>query len=89
MSQSIERNATALEVKDHIRRERKLIRSRSLVIGSAVPGMIEPYLRPYLYRRSNPVAQHQRSFTVFRRIPRPLALLVIQEVTTERCEIMR
>jgi len=67
----------ALEVKDHIRRERKLIRTRSLVIGSAVPGMIEPYLRPDLYRRSNPVAQHQRSLTVFRRIPRSLTLLVI------------
>ena len=79
----------ALEVKDQIRRERKLIRPRSLVIGSAVPGMIESHLGPDLYRRSNPVAQHQRSLTVFRCIPRPLALLVIQEVATERSEIVR
>jgi hypothetical protein len=76
-------------VKDHIRRERKLIRPRPLVIGPAVPGMIEPHLRPDLYRRPNPVTQHQRSLTVFRRIPRPLALLVIQEVTPERYEIVR
>ena len=78
-----------LEVKDHIRREGKLIRSRSLVIGPAVPGMIEPYLRPDLNSRSNPVTQHQRSLAVLRCIPRPLALLVIQEVATERCEIVR
>ena len=52
------------EVKDHIRCERKLIRPRPLVIGPAVPGMIEPYLRPYLHRRPHPVAQHQRALAV-------------------------
>ncbi len=77
------------EVKDHIRRERKLIGPRPLVIGPAVPGMIEPYLRPYLHCRPHPVAQHQRGLAVLRRIPRPLALLVIQEVSTERREIVR
>jgi hypothetical protein len=34
------------EVKDHIRCERKLIRPRPLVIGPAVPGMIEPDVYP-------------------------------------------
>src|SRR5579863_2211792 len=77
------------EVKDHIRRDSKLVRTRPPVIGSAIPGMVKPDLWSYLHCRPYPVAQHQRALAVRGCVPRPLTLLVVQEVTANRRKIVR